>query len=141
MRSEHDRDIVLAKLEDGEDFFEALGQVVLKHKIASGVILNGIGMLRDCIIGYYGGKGYAETVLREPHELTSLSGNIATKDGGEAVFHVHANLAGSDKRVRGGHLMKGTVNVVNEIAILRTDGIKLTRHESPKTGLLELSMG
>ena len=141
MKSKEDNGIVLAKLEHGEDFFESLLGVARKHRITSGVILNGIGMLRDSKLGHFGGKGaYAETSFKEPHELTSLSGNIATRDG-EVVFHVHANLADSGKRVHGGHLISGTVNVVNEISILRTDSIRLSRQESESTGLLELEIG
>jgi len=141
MKSEEEKNIVLAKLEHGEDFFASLREVVLKHGIRSGVIVNGVGMLRDFRLGYFAGKGdYAETGFKEPHELTSLAGNIATRDG-EAVFHVHASLAGLDKHVHGGHLISGTVNIVNEIAILRTDGIKLSRELSEKTGLAELKIG
>ena len=141
MRSKEDNGIVLAKLEDGEDFFESLLEVAKRHGITSGVIINGIGMLRDSGLAYYAGKGgYEETMFREPHELVSLSGNIATKDG-ETVFHVHASLSDDEKRVHGGHLISGTVNIANEISILRTDSIRLRRHESGRAGLLELEIG
>jgi predicted DNA-binding protein with PD1-like motif len=141
MRSESEKNIVLAKLEHGEDFFAALRKVVDKHGIRSGVILNGIGMLRDFKLGYFPGKGdYDETVYKEPHELTSMSGNIATKDG-DIVFHVHVNVADGKNRVYGGHLFSATVNVVNEISILKLDDIKLSRRISEKTGLAELDIG
>ncbi len=141
MRSKEHGGLVIAKLDHGEDFFGSLLKVAKKHGITSGVILNGIGMLRDSRLGYFAGKdGYAETAFKEPHELTSLSGNIATRDG-DIVFHVHASLADNEKRVHGGHLISGTVNIVNEISILRTDSIRLTRHESESTGLLELEIG
>ena len=133
--------MVLAKLEHGEDFFSSLREVISKHRIKSGIILNGIGMLKDSVIGYFPGQGgYEQASFPKPMELTSLQGNIATHDG-DAVFHVHVNLAGRDKHVHGGHLIKGTVNIVNEIAILKSAGIKLSRHESAETGLLELKMG
>lgn len=133
--------MVFAKLEDGEDFFGSLREVAAKHGIGSGVIISGIGMLKGSVIGYFPGHGaYEESSFPEPMELTSMQGNIATKDG-DAVFHVHVSMAGPDKRVHGGHLIKGTVNIVNEIAILRTGGIRLSRQESAKTGLLELRIG
>ncbi len=103
MRSEEDGGLIIAKLEDGEDFFESLREVASKHHIRSGVIINGIGMLRDSVIGYFPGHGaYEEEPLSKPMEMTSLQGNIATKDG-DPVFHVHVNLAGRDKQVHGGH--------------------------------------
>ena len=140
MRSEEDGGLVIAKIEDGEDFLGSLREVASKHNIESGVIINGIGMMRDSVIGYFPGKGtYDETSFPEPMEMTSMQGNIATKDG-DTVFHVHVNLAGRDKQVHGGHLIKATVNIVNEVAILKT-GIKLSRRESEKTGLPELNVG
>lgn len=141
MRSEEGGGLVIAKLEDGEDFFSSLREIASKHGMGSGVIINGIGMLKDSVIGYFPGSGaYEEESFHGPMEMTSMQGNIATKDGGP-VFHVHVNLAGRDKRVHGGHLIKGTVNIVNEIAILRSDDIKLSRQESAKTGLPELKLG
>ena len=141
MRSEEDGGIVIAKLEDGEDFFDSLREVASKHHIRSGVIINGIGMMKDSVIGYFPGHGaYEKSSFPKPMEMTCMQGNIATKDG-DTVFHVHVNLAGRDKQVHGGHLIKGTVNIVNEIAILKSAGIKLSRQESAKTGLLELKMG
>lgn len=141
MRSEQDGELVIAKLDDGEDFFGSMREVAEKHDIGSGVIVNGIGMLKELVIGYFPGKGkYEETSFERPMELTSMQGNIATKDGGP-VFHVHVNLAGPDKRIHGGHLIKGTVNIVNEIAVLRTRGIRLSRRKSARTGLLELGFG
>ncbi len=140
MRSEEEGGLVIAKIEDGEDFFESLREVASKHGIGSGVIINGIGMMRDCVIGYFPGAGaYEESSFKGPMEMTSMQGNIAAKDG-DTVFHVHVNLAGMDKQVHGGHLIKATVNIVNEVAILKT-GIKLSRRESVKTGLPELNVG
>ena len=141
MRSKEDSGIVFVKLEDGEDLFESLSKVARKHGISSGIIVNGIGMLSDTKLGHFMGEGhYDETVFKEPLELTSLSGNIAEKDG-EAVFHVHANMSDQEKRVHGGHLISGTVHVANEISILRTDSIRLSRKKSEATGLLSLEVG
>jgi len=141
MKSSIEGGLVVAKLEDGEDFLAMMGALAKKYRIGSGVILGGIGMMRDCTVGYFPGKGgYEEKVFREPMELVSMQGNIATGKG-RPMFHVHVSLAGRDKSVHGGHLIRGTVNIVNEISILRLNRVAMERRPSPRTGLMELDIG
>jgi len=140
MKSRSHGDFVVLKLEDGENFFEALGRACEENGVKSGAILNGIGMLRNFTLGYFPGEGpYDETVFDDPHEMTSMQGNIGMS-AGEMVFHVHVNVADRQKNVHGGHLISGDVCVVNEITILKLDGIEIRRQKSPVTGLLEMKI-
>ncbi len=136
MHGKEENGIVALKLDHGEDFYECLNKAIIDFKIKSGYILMGIGMLKDAEIGYFGGSEYFTKVLEEPHELVSMQGSISTKD--ETIIHIHCSLAGPDHTLLGGHLNKGTVNVINEILIKKVDEIELGRNLNPKTGLKEL---
>lgn len=134
---------VVIRLHEGEDFFptlrEALESVNLKH----GVILTGVGMLKDFEIGWFDHvtMGYKKREFATPHELVAMSGTIAEAEGMEPAMmpHVHVALAGPEMMLVGGHLWKATVTVLNEIAILRV-GKDMVRRHNPATGLMELDL-
>jgi predicted DNA-binding protein with PD1-like motif len=48
--------------------------------------------------------------------------------------HLHATLAGPDKKAVGGHLIRGTVEVTNEI-VLRKTNLEIKRVVEEDTGL------
>ena len=136
MQGKEENNFVALKLDHGEDFYECINKAIVDFNIKSGYVLMGIGMLKDVEIGYFGGTEYFTKYLAEPHELVSMQGSISTK--GETIIHIHCSLAGPDHKLIGGHLNKGTVNVINEIFIKKVDEIKLGRNLNPTTGLKEL---
>jgi predicted DNA-binding protein with PD1-like motif len=138
MQSDEEKDIIMVKLDAGEDLFEAMGNVIEKHKIQSGLILSGIGMLGDFEIGFYNGTKYINKSYSEPAELLSMHGSIAKQD--ESKIHIHVSLAKGDHSVIGGHLMKAKVCVLNEIVIKRFKEIVLMRKLNEKSGLMELEV-
>ena len=134
MLSNEKNGIVIARLFDGEDFYSALKAACEKHKVESGIFLFGLGMLRNFELGYFKKKGdYTPKKFKTPHELICISGNVIKQDE-EFLFHIHASLANEKKNVVGGHLLKGTVHVTNELAIIKT-GIKLKRKIEEIIGL------
>lgn len=136
MHGREENGLIALKLDHGEDFYECLNKAIIDFQIKSGYVLMGIGMLRDAEIGYFDGTEYHAMHLAEPHELVSMQGSISTKD--EVIIHIHCSLAGPDHNIVGGHLSRGTVNVINEVLIMRLDEIGLGRNLNPKTGLKEL---
>jgi len=138
MQSSADGDVVIAKLEDGDDLLRSLDALAAKHRIASGMVMWGIGMLRDFEIGYFNGKEYERATYAEPMELLALHGSYAAKADPRA--HVHTAAAGRDHRVVGGHLFRATVAVLNEICVQRLRAAKLTRVLNPRSGLRELAI-
>ncbi|GAI19806.1 unnamed protein product [marine sediment metagenome] len=99
--------------------------------------MSGIGQLKQFQLGYFKQKGnYVPQDFARPHELLSLSGNISNQ-GGEYELHLHVVLGDEDKSVIGGHLIKGEVEVTNEIVLLKTD-LKITRKLEESTGLEEM---
>ena len=136
MHGKEENGFVALKLDHGEDIYESLNRAIVDFNIKSGYILMGIGMLKDVEIGYFDGERYHTKYLEQAHELISLQGSISTKE--EVIIHMHCSLAGSDHSLEGGHLNKGTVNVINEILIKKVNEIDLGRNLNPNTGLKEL---
>ena len=129
---------IMVKLEDGENVLEKLKIIVKESGLSSGVILNGVGMLRKVKLGYFDGKGYVVDEFEDPMELVSMQGNISSDDKGNIIFHIHVGLADRSKSMYGGHLLNGIVNNVNEILIMKLERVKMRRRLSEKTGLMEL---
>ncbi len=133
MKSSIDKSLVVAKLDDGEDLFESLEGLVKKHDINSGLVVSGIGMLRNFVLGYFDGKHYQKKEFKTPCELISLQGSISTQ--GETVIHLHVSLADESGEVIGGHLFQAEVCSLNEIVIRRLEEIALRRRLDEATGL------
>jgi len=128
-RSEND---LVVRLVDGEK----LGASLVALKVDSGVILNGIGMLRKLEMGYWNGAEYDVTRISEPVELLSLQGNFACK-GEERMLHCHATVAKRDGTAIGGHVLEATVHNTAEILVRELPGVRLERRleESGLAGL------
>jgi len=134
MQFKTESNLVIVKLDDGEDFFESMEKIVKKCSIESGIVLSGIGQLKNFELGYFDGKKYVRKTFEKPMELVSMHGSIAES------FHIHCALADEKQRIYGGHLFKGVVGVVNEIVILKLSKIKLKRVLDKKTGLKTLKI-
>ena len=130
--------LVVFRFEDGKDVIESLRRVAKEHQILSGVILSGIGMLRDFEISFYSREkmGYVTTKFNEPVELLSFSGNISIRNN-EPFFHLHVALAKEDNSAIGGHLEKAMVHNTLEGVIMKLSKIELTR--DVETGILSIS--
>ncbi len=136
MESAEEGSTIMVKLSDGEDVFVSLEEVCRKHRVASGAVLWGIGMLRDFEIGFFGPQGYEKKTFADRHELIAFHGSIAM--GADPKFHLHVAVGRRDHTVVGGHLFRGTACMVNEICIERFRKIRLDRKRNPKTTLNEL---
>lgn len=104
------------RLDDGQDLFETLVAFARQQEIRAAVIHFGIGMFARATVGYWDGSQYRTQEIDQPHEVVALHGTIAQADGQPSV-HLHAGLAGPDHRLVGGHLLRATVKVVQEISL------------------------
>ena len=138
MQSEEENEIIVVKMDNGENLFDSLNSVIEKHDIKSALILSGIGMLKDFEIGYYNGSEYENKRFEDPMELLSMHGSIAK--GQENKIHIHVSLASSDNTTFGGHLMNARVCMLNEIILRKLNKITLSRKLNEKSGLLELAV-
>lgn len=133
MQSKARGGLIFIRLFSGEDIFQSLGEVCRKYRVETAVVLSGLGQLKQFELGYFKEKGnYTPEEFAKPHELLSLSG-IVSRQGDDYNFHLHAALGDEAKRVVGGHLIKGTVEVTNEIVLLKTD-LTVERRVEASTG-------
>ncbi len=116
MQTTQDGSRWVLRLDDGEDLFEALGGFAREKGIRAAVVHFGIGMFARASLGYWDGSQYRSHDLDLPHEVVALHGTIAEADGQPSI-HLHAGLAGPDHRLVGGHLLRATVKVVQEISL------------------------
>ncbi len=128
------------KLEQGEDFVPMVVKGLGDLGVTSGIVLSGIGALRDFELGWFDpdSREYIRDRYEGSHELLSLQGTITLSS--DPPIHVHASLANENQEVVGGHLFAGTVAVLAEVAVLRLDGLHLAREPNPKTDLKELTI-
>jgi len=133
-----DGDVLIVKLEDGEDVHTNLIDACRRHGIRFGWVYGGIGILREFTLGYFTGKNYIKKYFEEPYELLSLSGSVTLDT--EVPIHLHCSLSSREFNVLGGHLFKGTTNVLSEVFIKRFNDIELGRKLSPVTGYYELDI-
>lgn len=136
MESLEEGDRVLVKLSDGEEMFPSLEAVARRHRIDSGSVLWGIGMVQDFEIGFFTRNGYERSAFPDRHELLALHGSVAMR--AEPTLHLHIAAGRPDHSVVGGHLFRAKACVVNEILVTRFDRIRLNRALNPATGLREL---
>ena len=128
----------MLRLDQGQDLFATLSEFARQHQISAAVIVSGIGMLKDAAIGYWNGSEYVRKDLPEPHELVGLHGSIADADG--PSIHLHAALAAPSHQLVGGHLMRGTVWVLNEVLIDTFPGRSFGRPIDETLGLRKLDL-
>ncbi|MFQ6107629.1 MAG: PPC domain-containing DNA-binding protein [Thermoplasmata archaeon] len=129
---------MIAKLDKGEKLFPSLEELVQKHDIASGLVLSGIGMLRNVKLGYYSGEEHKPRLFEKPRELLALHGSITTEEG--TIIHLHCALADETFNVVGGHLIEADVAVVAELVMVKLSKVELGREFNPETGLGELTV-
>ena len=116
MQTVHEGTRWMLRLDDGQDLFETLSQFAESEKVTAAAILSGIGMFRSATFGYWDGKQYQAHDLTVPHEVVALHGSIARVDAAPSI-HLHGAVAGPDHRLVGGHLIRATVGVLQEMVI------------------------
>jgi uncharacterized protein len=139
MQTVHDGSRWMLRLDDGQDLFDALRTLVRTEGIRAGIVLSGIGMLRQSTVGYWNGSEYQPRELVDPHELIGLHGSIAESEGDPAI-HLHVALAGPDHRLVGGHLLQGTIGVLAEVYLETFPGRVFGRPLNESFGLRMLDL-
>jgi uncharacterized protein len=116
MQAIHEGTHWMLRLDDGQDLFETLRGFAQRENVTAGAILFGIGMFRTATFGYWDGQQYQPHELTAPHEVVALHGTIARADDAPSI-HLHGAVAGPDHHLVGGHLLRATVGVLQEMAI------------------------
>jgi predicted DNA-binding protein with PD1-like motif len=130
-------DLLVMRFADGDDLIGELQRAIEEEGISSGIILGGVGMVRNVALSFYKGRGEYETIpLAEEAELCSLNGNVSTLEG-DLVVHAHAVVGKRGGTAFAGHLSSGTVHMTAEVAVLEAPQT-LTRRVDSQTGLRTL---
>ena len=110
-------DVLVARIDKGEEIVEAIKEICTKEKISLGKI-NAIGAVNKAKIGLFETdiKKYHSTVLTGDFEITSLLGTV-TEMNDEPYLHLHINLADSSFKTFGGHLNEAYVSATCELTI------------------------
>lgn len=127
-------DKYFVRLEKNEEIIEELTRLCNKEGIKAGSI-QGLGAAGRVVIGLFdpGEKEYHKVEYQYPMEITSLIGNISTKDG-ETYLHCHINVCDSEMNVRGGHLNECVISATGEIIVTVVEGT-VERKFSDEIGL------
>lgn len=129
--------IMAIRLFKDEDVINSIKNILRETGLKYGIILSGIGMLKDVELRVFKGKGkYATKVFKKDWELVSFSGNIVKSDN-DHILHIHSIIADHSYKCYGGHFGNGKVAVTLELFVLEVP-IRLYRKVEPDTGLTGL---
>ncbi len=131
-------EVLVIKLEKGEDLLETLSTVVEKENVEAG-FFTGIGALNRVKMGIFIEGKYEEIVIEDELEIVSLLGNVSLKDG-KPFVHAHIIVSKRDGSAFGGHLLPGSIiSVTCEIFLIKLkNAIKRGFDEEIKLYLLDL---
>lgn len=124
----------IVRIDRGEEVLACLEKLCRDEQITAGSAV-GLGATDRVIIGLFDtvSKIYKKKELTGPMEITSLVGNISTKDG-EPYLHFHINVCDEENRVMGGHLNQCNISATCEITVTRIEGC-VERKMSEEIGL------
>ena len=116
-----------------EESVKLCGYQLFESDIAS---VEALGAADHVVIGLYDveAKQYHRHTFDEPMEITSLLGNVSTKDG-ETYLHLHINLCRADMSVIGGHLNECRISATCEMIVRKLDGTVERKLDEAVTGL------
>jgi predicted DNA-binding protein with PD1-like motif len=119
--------VVIVRLTYGSDLLEGLKRAVAEEKIASAVVLNGLGSLKSYHVHSVGNTVFPSTDVfmkgEGPFDLTAVSGYVV-------AGRVHAHITFSNEHAAlGGHLEPGTTAFTFAIITLGVlpDAVDLSR--------------
>ena len=129
MKSKKIKDTYFIRLERGEKIIEAIKNFCAKNKIKCGYFF-GIGALDEVELAHYivENKKYTSKILKQPLEITSMSGNITTMNK-EVYLHCHITLSDEDMNAIAGHLKEGRISATCEIILVTLNAGISRKHD------------
>ncbi len=124
--------VISALFKDGENPLKNLKKIAGEFN-SNLVIISAVGMIRNPKIGYFNGKKYEEKIFKGDFELLDYSGNVTNSNKG-FLPHVHILIGDSSHQVYGGHLINGSVHLMNEIVLIKIND-KFKKVKDKETGL------
>lgn len=124
----------IIRIDKEEEVLTNIEKLCEKENIKCASVV-GLGAAKYVKIGLYdvGEKKYHSTIMEEPMEITSLVGNVTTKEG-KTYLHFHINVCNSKMQVYGGHLNECIIGATCELILTKIDG-EVERHYDENLGL------
>ena len=121
--------VKIYSLRAGSKIPEDIAAIASRDKTRT-ALLSAIGGVSKVKIAYFNKrtKKYEEHDFDEELEVTSLIGNVTTKDGMPFV-HVHGTFGRRDLSVLGGHVVSATVSPLLELVVTPTANRALRRFD------------
>jgi len=128
-------DVIVRRLQHGEDLLIAVENVAKEANVHSGVFLL-IGALDKASLGFYAGGGrFRPFNIERELEIASCIGNVADEDA-RIVVHAHMTVVDSDGKTHGGHVLTGCrIYIQAELMIFEMKGTELKRKIDEASGL------
>ena len=125
----------VVRINRGEEVIAKLTELCKKEGIKAASV-EAIGAADHVVIGLYDveKREYHKHIVDEPMEITSLLGNVTTKNG-ETYIHLHINVCREDMTVLGGHLNECRISATCEMFVKTVDGVIERRVDEKETGL------
>lgn len=122
------------RVDPGEEILEKIEELCRREEIRLGSAV-GLGAANRAVVGLFDtvNKVYKKKELTGPMEITSLVGNISTKDG-QTYLHFHVNLCDEEMKIFGGHMNACYVSATSEITVTKLEGT-VERRMDEKIGL------
>ena len=121
-------ELIVLGIQPGEMLLEAIQQAIAQKDIRNGVVISGIGTLKNLRMHYilhtdFPPEDEIVNIVR-PLELVSVSGVIA-----DGQPHLHVAVSCGQAEVWSGHLEEGSeVAYLAEVAILKCNELQMARH-------------
>ena len=127
-------DSYVVRLNKGEEIVSSLKNLCREENIRLGEI-TGLGASDLVEIGVFNvnTKEYKTKTFEGMFEITSLVGNVTTKDD-DVYLHIHINFGDEDGNVKGGHLVQARISATSEIILRIVEGC-VGRKLSDEVGL------
>ena len=122
------------RIDKGEEVLACITKLCQKEQIKLGSAV-GLGAADKVVVGLFDtiNKVYKKKEFTGPMEITSLVGNISTKEG-ETYLHFHINVCNEENQIFGGHLNECYNSATGEVTVTKIEG-RVEREMSDKIGL------
>ena len=114
--------VIVARLDKGEEILEKIKEISLKEDIRLANI-NALGATNDITVGVFktAEKKYYSNSFTGDMEIVSLTGTVNTMNG-EFYSHLHMSCGDVNGNVFGGHLNRAVVSATCELVMYIIDG-------------------
>ena len=129
--------LAILRIDPGEELVETVQDFCKEKNIHSGWV-NALGSCAKLQLAYYNldTKEYETKDFNERLEITTITGNIALKDG-EPFLHIHGTFSDGEMKVIGGHVNSCVISATGEVVIHIGEGDMIRLHDED-TGLFLL---